>query len=159
MEKNNVIRLLESRKVQYSAYELSSEKRSAVETAKLLQVPPESVYKSIVLTRQKPGKLLLCMIPGPNEVDLKKVAAFVGDKKVTLPTQNEAEQLTGLQAGGISPLALLNRGFVFILDIKALLLENVHISGGQRNLNIRLSVHDIISLTGARTADISIIEV
>lgn len=155
MIKNNVTRLLDSKKIKYTVFELPSEKLGALQTAQQLNLPPEIVFKSIVVTRPKGGKPLLVIIPGPNEVDLKEVAKTIGEKKVTLPTQREAEQLTGLQAGGISPLALLNRGFQFILDQSAANLEYIHISGGQRGLNIRLSPGDLVKLTNARTAPVS----
>lgn len=155
MIKNNVTRLLDSKKIKYTVFELPSEKLGALQTAQQLNRPPEIVFKSIVVTRPKGGKPLLVIIPGPNEVDLKEVAKTIGEKKVTLPTQREAEQLTGLQAGGISPLALLNRGFQFILDQSAANLEYIHISGGQRGLNIRLSPGDLVKLTNARTAPVS----
>lgn len=155
MIKNNVTRLLDSKKIKYTAFELPVEKLGALQTAERLNVPPETVFKSIVVARPRGGKPLLVIIPGPNEVDLKKVATILGEKKVAIPTQQEAEHLTGLQAGGISPLALLNRGFQFILDETAKNFEQIHISGGQRGLNIRLSPDDLIKLINARTAPVS----
>ena len=83
------------------------------------------------------------------------LAAFLGEKKVHLPTEREAEQLTGLQAGGISPLALLNRGFQVVLDASAREQAEIHVSGGQRGLNIRLPVDALIRLTNARVAFVS----
>lgn len=151
---NNVTRLLDSRKVPYQAFELSAEKHGALETANLLGVPPETVFKTIVVKREK-GKPILAVVPGPNEVDLKLLAAAVGEKKVHLPTQNEAEQLTGLQAGGISPLALMNKGFQVLIDESARSYEQIHISGGQRGLNIRLPVDALAKLVNARFAVIS----
>jgi len=152
---NNVTRLLEARKVAYTAYELPAEKLGALETARLLNVPPEWVYKTIVVTREKTKKPILAVIPAPNQVDLKKLAAVLGEKKVHLPTEREAEELTGLQAGGISPLALLNKGFGVIIDDSARSLERIHISGGQRGLNIALPVQALVELTRARFANIS----
>src|SRR5512140_3968155 len=137
MPANNVTRLLDSRKIPYQAFELSEEKRGALETAALLGVEPEVVYKTIVVTRPK-GKPILAVIPGPNRVDLKLLAAAAGEKKLNLPTEREAEELTGLQAGGISPLALINKGFQVFVDAAAQSLPEIHISGGQRSLNIRL---------------------
>ncbi len=156
MIKNNVTRLLDSRKIAYTVFELPAEKIGALEAARLLHVAPEEVYKTIVVTREKPGKPLLVVIPGPNEVDLKRVATFLGEKKVHLPTERQAEQLTGLQAGGISPLALLNRGFEVLLDQSAQVHDTLHISGGQRGLNIRLPVQALIDLTHARLAEVSV---
>jgi Cys-tRNA(Pro)/Cys-tRNA(Cys) deacylase len=75
-----------------------------------------------------------------------------------LPTEREAEQLTGLQAGGISPLALINRGFQVVIDSTAQAYEQIHVSGGQRGLNIKLPVADLIKLTNARVAAISKVE-
>jgi Cys-tRNA(Pro)/Cys-tRNA(Cys) deacylase len=152
---NNVIRILEARKVPFKAYELPTEKLGALETARLLKVPPEIVFKTIVITREKPKKPILAVIPGPNEVDLKALAQFLREKKVHLPSEREAEQLTGLQAGGISPLALLNKGFMVIVDASAQTHTEIHISGGQRGLNIRLPVEDLVGLTRARIAIIS----
>jgi Cys-tRNA(Pro)/Cys-tRNA(Cys) deacylase len=155
MAVNNVTRLLDSRKIKYRAYDLPAEKLGALQTAALLNVPPELIYKTIVVVRPKLGKPILAVIPGPSEADLKAIAAAVNEKKVSLPTQREAESLTGLQAGGISPLALVQRGFLVLLDSSALNHPEIHVSGGQLGLNIRLPVQALIDLTRARLAAIS----
>ena len=152
---NNITRLLESRKIAYQAYEMPAQKLSALEVAQLLAVSPDVVFKTIVVTREKGKKPILAVIPGPATVDLKLLAAFLGEKKVSLPTERQAEQITGLQAGGISPLALLNKGFQVVIDSIAQTHSEIHISGGQRGLNIKLSVNDLIQLTGARVTSIS----
>lgn len=153
--KNNVIRLLEARRIPYTAFELPAEKLSAQKTAELLGVPAERVFKTIVIRREALRKPLLVVVPGNSEVDLKALASTLGEKKVYLPTEREAEALTGLQAGGISPLALLNKGFQVVVDESALEWESIHISGGQRGLNIRLNPHDLIALCQARVAKVS----
>ncbi len=152
---SNVTRLLDSRKIKYTAFELPAEKLGALETARRLDVPAEQVFKTIVVRREQPGKYLLAVVPGNRALDLKALAAALGEKKVHLPTQREAEQVTGLQAGGISPLALINKGFRVILDQSAQNFSEIHISGGQRGLNIRLPVADLVKLVGARLAPIS----
>jgi Cys-tRNA(Pro)/Cys-tRNA(Cys) deacylase len=152
---NNVTRLLDSKKIHYKAFELPAEKIGADETARLLGVDPELVYKTIVVTRPK-GKSILAVIPSPHHVDLKMLATALGEKKVGLPTEREAEELTGLQAGGISPLALVNKGFQVLIASDAQSCPEVHVSGGQRGLNIRLPVESLAELTHARFAVISI---
>jgi Cys-tRNA(Pro)/Cys-tRNA(Cys) deacylase len=151
MKVNNVTRMLDAKHVTYTAFELSAEKHSAVDTATILGVDPETVFKTIVVLREKPGKPILAVIPAPYVVDLKALACLAGEKKLHLPTQQEAERLTGLQAGGISALALINKGFQVFLDSHAENLEKMHVSGGERGLNIRLPVQDFLSLTHART--------
>ncbi len=119
----------------------------------LLDVEPEQVFKTIVVAREGKGKPILALTPGPAEVDLKALAKAVGEKKLVLPTEREAERLTGLQAGGISPLALLNRGFQVVIDETAQLFDDIYISGGQRGLDIRLPVQALVDLTSADFAD------
>ena len=72
-----------------------------------------------------------------------------------LPSESEAEQITGLQAGGISPLALINKGFQVVIDSISQSYSEIHVSGGQRGLNIKLSVTDLIKLTNAQVSLIS----
>jgi Cys-tRNA(Pro)/Cys-tRNA(Cys) deacylase len=155
MPTNNVTRFLDSRKVSYTAFDLPAEKLGALESARIMGVQPEIVFKTIVVTRPKGGKPILAIIPGPREVDLKLLADVLGEKKLNVPTQKEAEDLTGLQAGGISPLALINKGFQIILDKSAGQFDQIHVSGGQRGLNIRLPVKSLLDLTKARLAPIS----
>jgi len=152
---NNVTRFLDSRKVPYTPFELPVEKLGADDAALLLNVSPDLVFKTIVTTRDKPKKPLLVVVPASSKVDLKKLALTLKEKKVYLPTEHEAEQLTGLQAGGISPLALINKGFQVIIDLSAQKHEVIYISGGQRGLNIRLSPNDLATLTNARFASVS----
>lgn len=152
---NNVIRLLKARHIPFEVFELPPQKLGALETARRLGVPPQRVFKTIVVVRKRGGKPILAVIPGTRAVDLKAMAAFLGEKKLRVPTQREAEQLTGLQAGGISALALLQRGFQVVVDESALDEETFHVSGGQRGLNLRLPVRAFLDLTRARTAQIS----
>jgi Cys-tRNA(Pro)/Cys-tRNA(Cys) deacylase len=152
---NNVTRFLDSKKIEYSIFELPVEKLGAIETAEYLRIPVEIVFKTIVVVRSK-GKPILCMVPGNSKVDLKAVAEILGEKKVSVPTMSEAEKLTGLEAGGISPLALLNKGFVFLLDSSAISMNAIHISGGQRGLNIKLAVDDLVLILNPKIASITI---
>lgn len=155
MHPNNVTRMLDAQKISYAAYDLPPEKIGALEAAEILGVLPELVYKTIVVLRDKPGKPILAVIAGPNEVDLKALAKALGEKKVSLATEREAERLTGLLAGGISPLALINKGFQVVLDVSAELLDEIYVSGGQRGLDIRLPVVSLVALTHAMIAPIS----
>ena len=152
---NNVTRLLEARKIPYTAFELPVEKLGAVEAAQIMGVSPDQVFKTIVITREGKGKPILALVPGPYEVDLKTLAKVVNEKKVHLPTEREAERITGLQAGGISPLALLNRGFQVVIDLAASSFEEIYISGGQRGLDICLPTQALVALTNAVQAEIS----
>jgi len=152
---NNVIRLLDAKKISYQVFLLPEVKLGAQETAKLLNVSANMVYKTIVATRLKPGKPILAIIPGNHQLDMKALAQEIKEKKISVPTEREAESLTGLQAGGISPLALINKGFQVLIDSQAETIDLIHISGGQRGLNIRMSPTDLATLTRAQFGRIS----
>jgi len=151
---NNVTRLLIARDVKFTAHELPPEKLGAIEAAHFIGIPVEQAFKTIVTRREK-GKPVLALVPGSRVVDLKLLAAFLGEKKMSLPTEREAESMTGLQAGGISPLALINKGFQVVLDSAAQNLDEIYISGGQRGLNIQIQVDDLVNLTNASLGEIS----
>ncbi len=153
--KNNVTRLLDARKIAYTAVEYDgSIFHSAEEVAHLIGVPVDQVYKTIVVLREEKGKKpLLVMVAAMREIDLKKLAVSVGEKKLHIAKHDEAEKLTGLQVGGISAVALLSKPFEVCLDRTALDFEQVHISGGQRGLDVKIGVKDLIALTKAKAVE------
>jgi len=155
MVANNITRLLDSQGARYKVFELPEEKLSASETADRLQITLDLVYKTIVLINERTRKYILAIVPGNREVDLKSIAATLGEKKIRMTTLVEAEKATGLKTGGISPLALLNKGFKMLLDESASSVDEIHISGGQRGLNIRIRVDDLLRITHATLAAIS----
>lgn len=155
MTANNVTRMLEVKKVRFEALEVPAQKLSALEVAEILDMPPQGVFKTIVFKRARAGKAILALVPAPHEVDGRKLAAALGEKKVYLTSMAEAEKLTGLLAGGISPLALINQGFQVVIDSSANLRETMVISAGQRGLQIRLTPQDLAKLVHGRFADIA----
>jgi Cys-tRNA(Pro)/Cys-tRNA(Cys) deacylase len=148
-KKSNVMRLLEARHIPYQAYTYSAEIRSAEDVAQVLGVPAHQVLKTLVVLPTR-GKPLLVIIPGPCALDLKRLAHALGEKRLRMATQKEAEALTGLQVGGISALALLDRGFRIYVDRAAAGLAAVIVSAGQRGMNLRLRTADFVRVTQAR---------
>lgn len=151
--RNNVTRLLDQRKVWYELVEYDpSAFHSATEVAAMVGAPADQVFKTIVVLREDRGKRpVLVIVPGDREVDLKLVAAGLGEKKLRVAPQKEAESITRLQVGGISALALLNRGFDVVLDRSAEQFADagIYVSAGQRGLNVRIKPADLVTLTGA----------
>ena len=155
MTQNNVTRFLQTRKIPFEVFEIPGGKRTAQETANILNVQVGSVFKTIVLQPIVPGKPILAVVPANKSADLKLIAKFLNEKKLEFPTPQEAERMTGLQTGGISALALINKGFRILLDSSANELDWMHVSGGQRGINIKLLVKDFLKITNAKIAAIS----
>lgn len=151
--KNNVTRLLDSRKVRYQVYtyDYDAGVHSAVEVAAAIGLPPEQVFKTlVVLAEEARRKPMLVIVPGPATLDLRAFAKAVKLKKARMATHEQAEQMTGLQTGGISALALVNKGFDVFLDDSAQQYEMIAVSAGQRGANIVLPVSDLVRLVNAR---------
>ncbi|MEP6870999.1 MAG: YbaK/EbsC family protein [Anaerolineaceae bacterium] len=145
------IRVLEQRKVPFELFAFDPSIRSAVEVARATGVPAETVLKTLVVERDPPrGKPFLVMMSSTSEVDLRVLAATLGLKKLRMATHADAERHTGLKVGGISALALLGRGFAVLLDESAARQDHVVVSAGQRGLDVRLQVRDLIELTRAK---------
>ena len=148
-DKTLAMRVLDGEKVIYEILAFSPEIHSADGVAKALDLPLAEVYKTLVVVRPL-GKPLLIMVPADQELDLKRLAKAVGEKKLKMASQREAETLTGLQVGGISALALLNKGFQICILREAQTLSHIVVSGGKRGINLRLPVEDLMRITGAK---------
>jgi Cys-tRNA(Pro)/Cys-tRNA(Cys) deacylase len=146
--KTNAMRLLEKHHVVYTTFTYPETIHSASEVAALLGVPASHVFKTLVALADGRRHLLI-MVPGDRELDPRLAAQAVGAKHLQMALQREAEHLTGLKVGGISPLALLEKHFEIYLDASAAQLEVLYINGGQRGINLQVRVTDLLEITGA----------
>lgn len=147
--KTNAIRILDKHHIAYTTFTYPDTIQSANEVAAVLGVPPDSVFKTLVVLADERRHILL-MVPGNRELDLRMVARAVGAKDARMAPQREAEHLTGLKVGGISPLALLDKHFEMYLDVSSEKLDDLYISGGQRGIDVCLRTTDLLAITGAR---------
>lgn len=155
-EKTLAMRILEGQSIAYEPIEFPDTVHDAVEVAQIAGVPSENVYKTLVVEADERGfKPMLIMIASNATLDLKKVAKVIGAKKAHMAKHADAERMTGLKTGGISALALLNKGFDIYIDEWVQLLDFILVSAGQRGLNLRLLPDDLIRVTGAQVVDVS----
>lgn len=151
------VRMLEQKKIPHETFEFDESIRSADGVASHTGIAPELVYKTLVLEQDPPkGKPYLLMMPATAEVDLKRAAASLGVKKLRMASHRDAERYTGLQVGGISALALVGKGFSVWIEAEVTGHESVLVSAGQRGWDVRLSVADLLRLTGARPIEAAV---
>jgi len=147
----NGTRLLAQRKITFTIHQFPETIHNADGVADFVGRPQAQVYKTLVALKQHPrAKPMLIMIAADRQLDLKRVAKAVNEKKVQMASQQEAERLTGLKVGGISALALLNKGFDIYIDQAAKDLDTILVSAGQRGINLQLRVDDLVKVTGAK---------
>lgn len=142
------MRLLDGRRIAYQAFAFDPDIHSGPGVASALGVPVGEVFKTLVVLRER-GRPILAVIPSDRELDLKRMAVAAREKRVRMATQREAEAKTGLLVGGISALALLDKGFDVFLDSSAQQFDEIFVSAGQRGLNLKLRVPDFVAVTGS----------
>lgn len=152
------MKLLDGKKIPYEVFTYSPDQKDAVLVAEAVGHDPAQVFKTLVV--QPPdsspkSKWMLAVIPANTQLNLKKLAKEIGAKKLKMATHKEAEQRTGLQVGGISAIALLNKGFAVYLDNSAQNFEQLVISAGQRGLQVKLGVKDFVKLVNAKFVEIA----
>lgn len=147
------MRVLDQRGIAYEAavYDAGGAFHSGTEAASMLGVPAETVFKTLVVIRERgDARPLLVVVPVAERLDLRALGAAIDEKKLRMATQAEAERLTGLKVGGISPLAVRPGKFEVVVDERALARGRIHISGGERGVDIALRPHDLVAAVDAR---------
>lgn len=154
VKKTNAARHLDELGIAYTlcSAEVDESDLSAVTLAGRLGVPPEQVFKTLVLRGDRHGVFMAC-IPGSAELDLKKTAAASDNKSVSMVALKEVRPLTGYIRGGCSPLGA-KKDYPVYLDESALLWDLVYVSAGQRGAQLRLAPGDLARATAAVSADL-----
>ncbi|GAC1642944.1 MAG: aminoacyl-tRNA deacylase [Herpetosiphon sp.] len=148
--KTNAMRVLEQRHIPYTVATYDPTIHSGQEAATAIGQPADHVFKTLVVLRDG-GKPVLVVMPSDRELDLKRCAAAISEKRLRMATQKEAESLTGLLVGGISALALLAKGFPVYLDEHATSCDLIYVNAGQRGINLRLRPADFLVATRGTT--------
>ena len=154
IKKTNAARFLDKLKIPYEikTYEVDESDLSAVHVAETAGIDIETVFKTLVTRGDKTG-VIMAVINGNDEINLKNLAKASGNKSVEMIALKELLPLTGYVRGGCSPLGA-KKDYPVYLDSKALTHEKISISAGQRGMQLILSPQDLIKATNATVADL-----
>ena len=143
MSKTNAARLLDQAGVHYELrqYPVDEQDLSAPHVAAAIGMPPEQVFKTLVVRGDRTGVLMAC-IPGNAELGLKALAAASGNKKVELVAVKEVLGLTGYIRGGVSPVGT-RKPYPLYLDETVDLWDLVAVSAGVRGCQMLLAPADL----------------
>ncbi|WP_207260491.1 Cys-tRNA(Pro) deacylase [Desulfovibrio sp. Huiquan2017] len=142
-------------KIQYTVHEYEHDPAApsfGVEAAEKLGVPPERVFKTLVVDAG--GKLAVAVVPVLLKLDLKSMAKALGAKKAAMAEVKVVERTTGYVVGGVSPLGQKKR-LPTVIDESAGECPTLFVSGGRRGLDIELAPADLAGLTRASFAPIA----
>ena len=151
----NAMRLLKQAGIEYgtSEYEVDESDLSGVHAARMLGIDPDCMFKTLVTRGEKKGIYVFC-IPVAEELDLKKCAAAVGEKKVEMIRVKELLGLTGYIRGGCSPIGMKKKYPTYIDEI-ATLFDRIYVSAGMRGQQVILSPEDLRAYTDATFVDLT----
>ncbi len=152
--KTNVLRRLDAEKIPYETreYDVSDENYDGKLVAGKVGLPPEMIYKTLVLIGDH-TKFLVCVIPVEKELDLKATARATGNKSVAMLPQKDLLPLTGYLRGGCSPIGM-KKAFPTFLEEDARALPRISVSAGVRGCQVILTVEALIACTNARFASL-----
>lgn len=127
---------------------------AAVHVAEQLGEPIERVFKTLVLRGDRTG-VLICVVPGDAEVDLKAAARASGNKSVEMLHMKELLPTTGYIRGGCSPIGM-KKSFPTYIHSTCRLYNSIYVSAGVRGLQIRIAPDDLIRTTDASVVDLTV---
>jgi Cys-tRNA(Pro)/Cys-tRNA(Cys) deacylase len=153
--KTNAARLLDTLGVPYTLreYDFDPEDLSAETVAAKVGLPPEQVFKTLVARGDRLG-VLMAVVPGNAELDLKALARVSGDRKVDTVPLKELQPLTGYIRGGVTALGGKKTYPVFV-DETLELFDVVAVSAGVRGTQLVLAPADYLRVTQGKVGPIS----
>lgn len=153
--KTNAARLLDQHKISYELipYEVDENDLGAQHIADVLGENIEQVFKTLVLHGDRSG-YFVCVIPGAEEVDLKKAAKATGNKKCDLIPMKELLPLSGYIRGGCSPVGM-KKPFPTYIHSSIESYNHVYVSAGIRGLQFKIDPQDLINITKATVCDLT----
>lgn len=153
--KTNAARLLDQTGIPYRLipYPVDEEHLDAQHVADSIGEDIRCVFKTLVLEGAGAGHFV-CVIPGGEEVDLKKAAKVAGAKKADLIPMKELLPLTGYIRGGCSPVGM-KKPFPTFFHKTATDFDKIYVSAGMRGLQFEVSPTELINYVGGQTADIT----
>ncbi len=154
-KKTNACRVLDALKISYRlvTYDVDETDLSASSVAAKVGLPVEQVFKTLCL-RANDGDIVLAVLPGDRELDMKALARAADKKSVAPVAVRELPDLTGYVRGGVTALGSKKTYPVYV-DELAQLYDTISVSAGQRGLQLWLSPGDYVRAARAKLVDVS----
>ena len=155
MDKTNVMRLLEQKKISYHAhtYPHGDGPVDGMTVAGLLGRDPDEIFKTLV-ARGASKSVYVFVIPVHRELDLKKAAKAAGEKSIAMIHVTEITPLTGYVRGGCSPVGM-KKQYPTLIDSACQALDTMIVSAGRIGYQVELAPQALIEVTGAAIAELT----
>lgn len=153
--KTNAARFLDSLGISYELreYTVSPEEFSALVVAEKIGLPPEQVFKTLLCATSE-REHVFAVVPGPDELDFKKLARACGARKTEMVSLKDVEPLTGYVRGGVTVFGA-RKPFAAYVDETLELFDVISVSAGVRGVQMLLSPADYLRASEAALADLT----
>lgn len=153
--KTNAMRILDSMKIKYQVleYDMPDDLNDdiAIHSSKILGIPTELVYKSIIMVNSQKQYFVFCL-PAEFNISLKKARELTQSNSIDLMKTQNILALTGYVRGGVSPIGMKRKFPTFISDL-AQLEDYIYVSGGLRGITLKIKPSDLCLACSAEFAD------
>ena len=153
--KTNAARILDSLGIPYELrdYDPGDEHISAEEVARRVSLPPEQVFKTLVVRGHKHG-VALAVIAATSELDAKALAKLAGDRKTEPVALKEVAPLTGYVRGGVTALAC-KKDYPVWVDETIILHMQIEVSAACAARRSSLESEDYLRATRGKVGEIA----
>src|SRR6185295_14873352 len=134
-------------------YEVDPNDLSAERVAEKIGLPPEQVFKTLVVRGDRNG-VCLAVVPADAQLDLKALARLTGDRKVDTVPLKEVQPLTGYVRGGVTAFGC-KKDYPLYIDETVELFDVVSVSAGARGTQILIAPADYLRATKAKVGPIA----
>lgn len=150
----NAMRKLRAAKIAFDVreYEVDESDLSGVHIAESLGISPDHTFKTLVARGVSGGIYVFC-IPVAEELDLKKCAVCVGEKKIEMVHVKELLSLTGYIRGGCSPVGMKKK-YPTYMDETATLFSPIYVSAGARGVQLVIDPYVLAEFESIKFADL-----
>ena len=154
MEKTNVMRILDQKKIPHKEYSYPCDEAiSGMDIASVLGQNPDQVFKTLVTVAASKENYVF-VVPAPRELDLKLAAKAVGEKKIEMLKSKELLTLTGYVHGGCSPIGM-KKFFTTVIDESAKNFDTIIFSAGKIGCQVEMSLSELEKVIRFKTAEIT----
>lgn len=152
--KTNAMRILDKNKSIYDVitYDIKDGRIDGVSVAEKINKPVQEVYKTLV-TIGNSKEIYVFVIPVNEELDLKKSAKIVSEKKIDMIQVKDIQKYTGYIRGGCSPLGMKKQYKTFI-DSTAKELDKIIVSAGKIGIQIEMNPNNLTDILNAQFENI-----
>jgi Cys-tRNA(Pro)/Cys-tRNA(Cys) deacylase len=125
--------------------------RSLADAAAARGVTPAQVVKTLVV-RLADDDFRFVLVPGDREISWPKLRALLGVSRMSMPSAEVAQEVTGYERGTITPLGSTT-AWPVVADVS--MTGRVSVGGGDHGVALSVDAAELVAALGATVADVT----